>query len=30
MTEHCSAHEATGHHGYLEDKDAIQKRLRRI
>lgn len=27
---HCSAHAATGHHGYLKDKEAILKRLRRI
>lgn len=28
--DHCSAHGATGHHGYLEDKEAILRRLRRI
>ncbi|GGA66329.1 hypothetical protein GCM10011490_16240 [Pseudoclavibacter endophyticus] len=28
--EHCSAHEATGHHGYAGDAQALQNRLRRI
>ena len=27
---HCSAHEATGHHGYSGDAQALQNRLRRI
>lgn len=27
---HCSAHEATGHHGYAGDAQALQNRLRRI
>lgn len=26
----CSAHAASGHHGYLKDKDAILRRLARI
>lgn len=28
--EHCSAHDATGHHGYAGDVVALQNRLRRI